>query len=209
MAVFQLLQVLDPSIVHGTMRRQCIGTKDLAAATAELLCVFEVPLHTSLASKYSIMMDIKNAFTTFRSSEICAEMWQEHTKRYERLPFDHTVVYAYYKTLLEMPDIAPWAFACLFLLIFPTGNACAESGFSAMNATHTKERQEMSHEQVWAHLAVRYSIMDQMRKRMPKSLTLRVVCQIGVRIWVLRVNNPVRYSSTGQACNGTTVSLPW
>jgi hypothetical protein len=31
MAVFQLLQVLDPSIVHGTMRRQRIGTKDLPA----------------------------------------------------------------------------------------------------------------------------------------------------------------------------------
>ena len=33
-----------------------------------------------------------------------------------------------------------------------------------------------------------------------------------VRIWVLRVNNPVRYSSTSSrhaTCNGTTVGLPW
>ena len=30
-----------------------------------------------------------------------------------------------------------------------------------MNATHTKERQEMSHEQVWAHLAVRYNGPDE------------------------------------------------
>jgi hypothetical protein len=56
-----------------------------------------------------------------------------------------------------MPDIAPWSFTCLFLLVFPTGNACAERGFSAMSATHTKERQEMSHEQVWAHMAVQYN----------------------------------------------------
>jgi hypothetical protein len=92
-----------------------------------------------------------------RSSEICAEMWQEHVRRYARLPFDHTAVYSYYKTLLQMPDIAPWSFVCLFLLGFPTGNACAERGFSAMSATHTKERQEMSHEQVWAHMAVQYN----------------------------------------------------
>ena len=156
MAVFQLLQVLDPSIVHGTMRRQRIGTKDIAEAAGEILHIFEVPLHTSLASKYSTM-DIKNAFTTFRSSEICAEMWQEHVRRFARLPFDHTVVYSYYKSLLQMPDIAPWSFVCLFLLVFPTGNACAERGFSAMSATHTKARQEMSNEQVWAHMVVQYN----------------------------------------------------
>jgi hypothetical protein len=156
MAVFQLLQVLDPSIVHGTLRRQRIGTKDLPAAAAELLSVFEVPLHTSLASKYSIM-DIKNSFTAFRHSEVCADIWEVHVQRYARLPFDHTVVYSYYKTLLTMPDIAPWAFACLFLLIFPTGNACAERGFSAMSATHTKERQEMTNEQVWAHMVIQYN----------------------------------------------------
>ena len=84
-------------------------------------------------------------------------MWQEHVRRFARLPFDHTVVYSYYKSLLQMPDIAPWSFVCLFLLVFPTGNACAERGFSAMSATHTKARQEMSNEQVWAHMVVQYN----------------------------------------------------
>ncbi len=48
-----------------------------------------------------------------------------------------------------MPDIAPWALACWFLLIFPTGYVCVERWFSAsaMSATHTKERQDMSDEQ--------------------------------------------------------------
>ncbi len=35
--------------------------------------------------------------------------------------------------------------------------AFAERGLSAMSATHTKERQEMSHEQVCAHMAVQYN----------------------------------------------------
>ncbi len=65
MAVFQLLQVLDPSIIHGAMRRHRISTKDLADVAAELLYVFEVPLYTSLAGKHSIE-EIKNAFTAFR-----------------------------------------------------------------------------------------------------------------------------------------------
>ena len=140
MTTFQLLQVLDPCIVHGTMRRQRIGTKDLTAAIADLLSVFEVPFHTA-----------------FRYSEVCADIWELQVQRYARQPFDHTVVYSFYKTLLQMPDIAPWAFACLFLLIFPTGNACAERGFSAMGATHTKERQEMTNEQVWAHMVIQYN----------------------------------------------------
>ena len=56
-----------------------------------------------------------------------------------------------------MPEISPWAFVCLFLLIFPTGNAVAERGFSAMGAVHSKRRSEMSHEQVWAHMMVQFN----------------------------------------------------
>jgi hypothetical protein len=156
MAVFQLLQVLDPTIIHGAMQRHRIGSKNLADAVAELLSVFEVPLYTSLAGKHSIE-EIKNAFTAFRSSEYCAEIWGVHVARYARLSFDYTVVYSYYKILLEKPDVAPWAFACLLLLIFPTGNAIAERGFSAMGAVHTKQRSEMSHEQVWAHMVIQYN----------------------------------------------------
>jgi hypothetical protein len=81
-------------------------------------------LYTSLAGKHSIE-EIKNVFTAFRCSEYCAEIWGVHVARYARLSFDYTVVYSYYKILLEKPDVAPWAFACLPLLIFPTGNEIA------------------------------------------------------------------------------------
>jgi hypothetical protein len=53
--------------------------------------------------------------------------------------------------------VAAWAFACLFLLIFPTGNAIAERGFSAMGAVHSTLRSEMGHEQVWAHMIVYFN----------------------------------------------------
>jgi hypothetical protein len=56
-----------------------------------------------------------------------------------------------------MPDVEPWAFTCLFLLIFPTGNAIVERGFSAMGATHTKTRSGISHEQVWANMMVQFN----------------------------------------------------
>ncbi len=53
--------------------------------------------------------------------------------------------------------MAAWAFACLFLPIFPTGNAVAERGFSAMGAVHSKQRSEMGHEQVWAHMMIQFN----------------------------------------------------
>ena len=56
-----------------------------------------------------------------------------------------------------MPDIAPWAFACLLLIIFPTGNAVAERGFAQMGGVHNKQRSEMTAEQVWAHMLVLYN----------------------------------------------------
>ncbi len=88
-------------------------------AVTELLSVFEIPLHLSLSSKYTIE-DMKNAFTAFRSSEACAGIWQAHAGRC--VPFDNKVVYDYCRALLQLPEVAAWDFACLFLLIFPTGN---------------------------------------------------------------------------------------
>ncbi len=81
-----------------------------------------------------------------------------------RLSFDYTVVYSYYKIHPEKPDVAPWAFECFLLLIFPTGKAIAERGFSAMGAvaphstpTRNCDQPEMSHEQVWAHMVIQYN----------------------------------------------------
>jgi hypothetical protein len=45
----------------------------------------------------------------------------------------------------------PWAIFALFVLVFPTGNAISERGFSVMGAAHSKQRSEMGHAQVFAH----------------------------------------------------------
>ena len=156
MEVFRLLQVLDPSVVHGPTRRHLIGSVTLASAASDLLSIFEIPIHLSLSRKFSVE-EITNSFTAFRSSEACADIWKTTVARYGRDSFDHTVVYPYYRSLMGMPDVEPWAFTCLFLLIFPTGNAIAERGFSAMGATHTKTRSGISHEQVWANMMVQFN----------------------------------------------------
>jgi hypothetical protein len=56
MEVFQLMQILDPNMMHVTMQRQRIGTHDVATAAAKLLAIFEVLQHASLAgTQYSIL----------------------------------------------------------------------------------------------------------------------------------------------------------
>jgi hypothetical protein len=45
----------------------------------------------------------------------------------------------------------------LFLLVFPTGNAISERGFSAMGAAHSKQRSELGHAQVFAHLMIGFN----------------------------------------------------
>jgi hypothetical protein len=69
MECFELMQVLDPMIVHGPMltRRAQINSVDLAVAVDKLSYMFEVPLHLSLA--IGSLQDIKNSFTAFRASE--------------------------------------------------------------------------------------------------------------------------------------------
>jgi hypothetical protein len=47
MQYFKLMQVLDPSFVHGPFRRQLIGTDDISIVAGKLVHVFEVPLHGS------------------------------------------------------------------------------------------------------------------------------------------------------------------
>jgi hypothetical protein len=103
----------------------------------------------------------------FRASEFCADLWNEMTKhnagahnREEQI--DYTVVYPYYRQLLQMPDLKAFtllAFA-LFVLVFQTGtgNAISVRDFSAMGATHSKQRSELSSDQVFAHLVI--ALMD-------------------------------------------------
>jgi hypothetical protein len=61
----------------------------------------------------------------------------------------------YYLYILQRANF--WAFFSLFLLVFPTGNAMSERGFSAMGATHSKQRSELSHEQVLASMVIGFN----------------------------------------------------
>ena len=56
-----------------------------------------------------------------------------------------------------MPALKPWAFFALSVLVFPTGNAISERGFSAMGAIHSKQRSEMSDAQVFAHMIIGFN----------------------------------------------------
>jgi hypothetical protein len=66
MLMFKLMQVLDPSTVHGPTWRNLIGGADLSEAVRELLLLFELPWY--LTGKASTE-EVANSFTAFRSSE--------------------------------------------------------------------------------------------------------------------------------------------
>ena len=149
------LEVVDPSFVHGVMPRTHIGRLELADAVAQLTHLFEIPLY--VAQRWSIE-DIKNSFTAFKASEVSADLWKTYvSKQSNTKPFDHGIIYSYYKELTDVHTLEAWAFFCLFLLVFPTGNAISERGFSAMGAAHTKERSELSHKQVMAHVVIGFN----------------------------------------------------
>ena len=126
-------------MVHGPLRRELIGTETLAVVVEQLLHIFEIPLHTSGLACLALE-DIKNSFVVFKVSGLCADVWRDMTQDYTReqninrqRPVDYSLVYPYYRKLMQvMPDIKPWALFALFLLVFPTGNAISERGFSAM-----------------------------------------------------------------------------
>ncbi len=56
-----------------------------------------------------------------------------------------------------MPALKPWAFFTLSVIVFPTGNAISERGFSAMGATYSKQRSEMSDAQVFVHMIIGFN----------------------------------------------------
>jgi hypothetical protein len=72
MEVFQFMQILDPNIAWYDARQR-IGT-----VASKLLAILEVPLHASLAGTQYSILDIKNAFTAYKSTEVCAELWELH-----------------------------------------------------------------------------------------------------------------------------------
>jgi hypothetical protein len=152
MQCFKLMQVLDPTVVHGPLQRNQIGNDDLTIVVANLIKMFEIPLY---ASGCTTPEAVKNSFILFRASNVCSDLWKEvrgHTS------FDHGHIYSYYRQILQqLPDMTPWALFALFVLVFPTGNAISERGFSAMGAVHSKQRSEMRHAQVFAHLMIGFN----------------------------------------------------
>ena len=87
--------MVDPSFVHGVMPRTHIGRLELADAVAQLTHLFEIPLY--VAQRWSIE-DIKNSFTAFKASEVSADLWKNYVgKQSKTKPFDHGIIYSYYK----------------------------------------------------------------------------------------------------------------
>ena len=152
MHCFKLMQVLDPNVVHGPLRRNKIGDDDLTVVVVNLVRIFEVPLY---ASGCASPETVKNSFILFRASEVCSDLWKELRGE---TTFDNCHIFTYYRQILQqMPDMKPWAIFALFVLVFPTGNAISERWFSALGAAHSKQRSEMGHAQVFAHLMIGFN----------------------------------------------------
>jgi hypothetical protein len=145
------MQVLGHTVIHGPLRRTQIGDADLTIVVYKLVHMFEVPLHACGCISPEA---VKNSCILFRASEICSDLWKELMAEKS---FEESHIYEYYRTiLLQMPDMKPWALFALFVLVFPTCNAIAERGFSAMGAAHSKQRSEMGHAQVFAHMIINW-----------------------------------------------------
>ena len=84
-------------------------------------------------------------------------MWSRLSKTKVGQPHNLLAIYSFYKELMDTPALAAWSFFALFLLVLPTGNALAERGFSAMGAAHSKNRSELSNEQVLAHMLIGFN----------------------------------------------------
>jgi hypothetical protein len=144
MQYFRLMQVFDPSIVHGPLQREKVGNDDLTVVVANLLHILEIPLH---GSGLALPEEILNSFTMFRTSNVCAELWKKTVKEYARKDdkaFDYGLIYPYYRSLIQMPELKPLALFALFVLIFPTGNAISERGCSFEAAIRIEPRTSFS-----------------------------------------------------------------
>jgi hypothetical protein len=71
---FKLMQVLGPTVVHGPLRRNQIGNDDLTVVVANLVKMFEVPLHAAGCVSPEA---VKNSFILFRASDVCSDSWKE------------------------------------------------------------------------------------------------------------------------------------
>jgi len=155
LAMFELLQVVDPSLTLGPFPRHLIGEKSLDDCVLELLHIFELPLH--FVDKIQAE-EVLNSFITFRGSEFAKQLYSTMYKRHRgKAAHDPSMIYKFYYACLEKPALMPWAFFSLYMLVFPTGNAISERGFSAMGAAKSKGRSELSVKQVMAYMVIGFN----------------------------------------------------
>ena len=84
-------------VVHGPLKRDHIGTDDLAMVVKHLIHLFEIPLYTSGHAALR-PEEIKNSFVVFRVSSLCADLWKDMTKDFagknkKGQPFNYAQVY--------------------------------------------------------------------------------------------------------------------
>ena len=156
MLLFKYLMVADPELLFGPAPRASIGEKTLDEAAKELMHIFELPLRAGLLKKYE-PGEIINSFLALQGSTFALAAFQSLYKTAKGQPPAPTVIFKFYAACLERDELRPWAFFALFLLIFPTGNAISERGFSHMGMAHSKQRSELSVEQCLAHMIIEFN----------------------------------------------------
>ena len=98
-----------------------------------------------------------NSFASYLTSVVARDKFKAmNVKTKGKFP-PPTMIYSYYSQLLSHKELRNWAFFALFLLLFPTGNAISERGFSAVNATNTKGRYAMSVKQSLATMIISFN----------------------------------------------------
>ena len=152
MEVFELLKVVDPEISHSALRYTKVGGVLKIEAVKKLLHIFELPLHEVLNPA-----SVQNSFTNYLSSTIAHDTFQALYVYEEENPPDPIVMYKFYAQLLHHKEMRDWALFALFLALFPTGNAISERGFSALNATNTKDRYSLSVKQAFHTMIISFN----------------------------------------------------
>lgn len=152
MEIYRKIKVVDPSISHSPLIHEKIGDKTKAEVVKSLLHVFELPLHGKLDP-----LKVQNSFGQFLSSTIAKSTYKAlYSKKKGKLP-PPEVIYKYYAQLIHHKELRDYSMFALFLLLFPTGNAISERGFSALNATCTKGRSSMSVKQALAAMIISFN----------------------------------------------------
>ena len=152
MEVYELLKVVDPVISHSALVHHEVAGMLKISAVTKLLHIFELPLYGILAAEV-----VLNSFTMYLSSTVAKSTYRAIYKLQDGKRPAPIIIYDFYSQLLHHREMRDWALFALFLLLFPTGNAISERGFSALNATNTKGRYSLSVQQAMATMIISFN----------------------------------------------------